>query len=372
MTITTGAPPRRSRPVAVALAVVRGLLTGAVAGGSLAALVVGPIADSVPLFGTGLVLPVFYGLLLLLPGARRRAREAAEPPRTALAQIEDLQAQDQDGVDVPVRFDLTVAPDDAPAHRVQITQNINAVDLPDHRPGGVLVVRYPPSRPWQVRIVRRPTPEWEERAAGARIDSAPGPAVPGDEPSLGTAGCYAFLLTALLGAALVVFLFRADLFEETAPPTGRTPSGTSTSSSTTTVVTSATGTLTLGEGQSMLDEGQARRAMDSLTEEQPGREALSVVVQERMLTVVFVPTGDTASGPALGFDPGSLPYGRLPALVAQARSTLGAGTPATWQLTADRTAGALTLRIAVTGPKGTGVLEADARGEVQRRTPATG
>ncbi|MEV7284354.1 hypothetical protein AB0O01_07270 [Streptomyces sp. NPDC093252] len=374
MTITTGGPPRRNVP----LALVRGFLTGGVIGGSLASLVVGVIIEKVPLFVAGLAVPLVYGLLLYLPGARRRAREAEVPPRIALAGIESRERVGEGDSEVPVRFDLTVAPDDAPAYRVEITHHVNLVELPDHRPGGVLVVQYPPDRPWRVEVVRRPTPEWEARAADARIDSAPGPAMLSEPPESAAGGC-AGLLALLLGAALIILLFRADLFDDDEAGEGHRPSpavssSTSTSTSTsTTVVTSATGTVTLGEGQSLLDEGELRRAMDSLTEAKDGDEALTVVVQERTLTVVFVPTGDSAGTAATpGFDPKSLPYDRIPALVEDARRTLDTGTPRSWQLTADRTMGSLTLRVAVTGSEGTGLLEADGDGEIVRRTPATG
>ena len=137
MTITTGVPPTHNAPVALA----RGLLTGGVIGTSLAAFVVGIIIENVPLFVTGLGLPAVYGLLFFLAGKPRRVREAAVAPQTALAVIESLHAIGGESSDVRVRFDLTVAPDDAPAYRVEITQDINLVDLPDYRPRGVLVVQ---------------------------------------------------------------------------------------------------------------------------------------------------------------------------------------------------------------------------------------
>ena len=185
MTITQGAPPpTRNTPVALA----RGVLTGGVTGASLAAFAVGCVIESVPLCVTGVGLPAVYGLLFFLAGVPRRAREAAIPPRTALAQIESLEAVGGEATsDVAVRFDVTVAPDDdVPAYRVEFTQHINLADLPDYRPGGVVVVQYPPDRLWKVRIVKRPTPEWEERVGGARLDSAPGPATV-REPSGGCA-----------------------------------------------------------------------------------------------------------------------------------------------------------------------------------------
>ncbi len=113
-----------------------------------------------PLCVTGLGPPTVYGLLLFLAGAPRRAREAAVAPRTAFAMIEDLKVIGGESSDVPVRFDLTVAPDDGPAYRVEVTEDINLVDLPAYRPRGILVVQYPPDRPWRVRIAKRPTPEW--------------------------------------------------------------------------------------------------------------------------------------------------------------------------------------------------------------------
>ncbi|MGW3416548.1 hypothetical protein [Streptomyces phaeochromogenes] len=384
MTITAGAPPTHSAPVALA----RGFLTGGVVGTSLAALVVGGIIEKVPLFVAGLVVPAVYGLLLFLAGAPRRRREAAVEPRTALAMIESLKAIGGESSDVPVRFDLTVAPDDEPAYRVGITQDINLVDLPDYRPRGILVVQYPPDRPWRVRIVKRPTPEWEERAAVARLDSVPGPATVSERPE-GCAFGFVGLLGLLLGAAVVVGLFRADLFDEDAgarPPSSSKPSVSSSSSSSsssstssTTVVSSASGTVALGPGQSMLDKGELRRAVDSLTEGEGGggskgageggggekRPALTVVVQERLLSVVFSPTGTQAPQ----FDPRSLPYERFPALVEEARTTLGIRSPRTWQITAERLTGSLTIRVGVTGAEGTASLEADGRGKVVRRTP---
>lgn len=237
-------------PVALA----RGFLTGGVIGTSLAAFVVGCFIESVPLCVTGVGLPVVYGLLFFLAGMPRRAREAALAPRTALAMVESLEAVGGEATsDVAVRFDLTVAPDDIPAYRVAFTQNINLADLPDYRPRGVVVVQYPPDRPWRVRIVKRPTPEWEDRAAGARLDSAPGPVLV-SEPSDGCAVGFVTLLALLLAAAGVVLLFRADLFDQSAsaqPPSSAGPSvSSSSSSSSTTVVSSASGTVTLGPGQS--------------------------------------------------------------------------------------------------------------------------
>ncbi|MFJ5088352.1 hypothetical protein [Streptomyces sp. NPDC088674] len=363
MAITTGAPPpTHHSPVAFA----RGLLTGGVVGASPAALVVGAVVENVPLFVTGFVLPPVYGLLFFLGGAPRRAREAAVVPRTALAVIESLEAVGGESGDIPVRFELGVAPDDGPAYRVGITQDINLVDLPDYRPRGIVVVQYPPDKPWRVRVVKRPTPEWEERAATARLDPVPATARVAPPPE-GCAYGFAVLLGVLLGAAVVVLLFRVDLFEEddtARSPSSARPSVSSTSS--TTVSSSASGTVTLGPGQSLLDKGELDRAVASLTENRDTQQALTVVVRERLLSVVFPPTGTRA--PAL--DLRALPYDRFPALVEEATTRLGVRSPRTWQITADRLTGTLALRVVVTGPEGAASLEANGRGEVVRRMPA--
>ncbi|MFS8204130.1 hypothetical protein ACLVWQ_36345 [Streptomyces sp. CWNU-52B] len=365
MTITTSAPPTHGGPGALA----RGFLTGGVIGASPAAFVVGIVIERVPLIVAGLAVPVLYGLLLFLAGAPRRAREAAVVPRTALAMIESLRAIGGETSDVPVRFDLTVAPDDAPAHRVEITHDINLVDLPDHRPRGILVVEYPPDRPWRARIVRHPTPEWQDRVATAAIDSAPESSRVVKPPE-GCAFGAVMVVGLLLGAAAVILSFRADLFDPetgTATRQGSPSAERSVSSSTsTTVVSSASGTVALGPDRSMLDKGELRRAVDSLTKGKDGRPALTVVVQESQLSVVFSPTGTQAPD----FDPRSLPYERFPALVEEAGTTLGVDSPTSWQISVDRLTGSLAVRVSVTGPEGAASLEADGQGEVVRRSPA--
>ncbi|MFB7476539.1 hypothetical protein [Kitasatospora sp. NPDC056184] len=368
MTITPGAPPTRTTPGRLAL----GLLTGGVIGASLTAFIGGCATAKAPLIVLGLLLPTVFGLLRYLGTRPRRARERAVAPRTALAMIENLQALGGEDSDVPVRFELTVAPDGAPAYRVEFRQAVNLVELPDYRPRGIVVVEYPPDRPWKVRIVKRPTPAWEERAARAVLDSAPGPAMK-EDPLRGCATGLLALLGLLLGTGAVLLLFRADLFGRDAgggaPKPSVTSSSTSSStfsstfSSTTTTVTSATGTVTLGPGRSMLDQGELRRSVESLTQDADHRQALTLVVQDRLLTVVYSPAGAGAAG----FDPRSLPLDRVAALVEEARTTLGVDSPRSWQLTADGVTGSPTLRITVTGERGTGILEADGQGKVLRR-----
>ncbi|MCX5386984.1 hypothetical protein [Streptomyces sp. NBC_00083] len=363
MTLATGAPPPVHR---TPLTLARRFLTGGVIGVSLGALVVGGVIGNTPLFVAGLVLPVVYGVVFFVAGMPRRVREAAIAPRTALALIETLTAVGGESSDVSVRFELTVVPDDGPAYRVEIMQEINLVELPDYRPRGIVVVHYPADRPWRVRIVKRPTPEWEERAASARLDSMPGAARVAAPPE-GCAVGVALLAGLLLGAAAVVLLFRADLFhrDDTAkPPSAAKPSVSSTSSTTT--VSSASATVALGPGQSFLDAGELERAVAPLDRGEDTRQALTVVVQERLLSVMFSP----ARTGAPGVDPRALPYGRFPALVEEARTTLGVSSPSTWQIIVDRLTGSLAIRVAVTGPEGTASLEADAQGRVVRRTPA--
>ncbi|GAB3078878.1 hypothetical protein [Micromonospora schwarzwaldensis] len=358
MTITVGRPPAHDTPADLA----RGLVTGGVIGASLTAFIGGCVVGRAPLIVTGLVLPTVYGLVLFLAALPRRAREAAVVPRTALAVIESREAVGGETSDVLVRFELSVAPDDAPAFRVEIQQDINVVELPEYRPRGVVVVQYPPDRPWKTRIVKRPTPAWEERAAVSRVDSAPGPAMRSDSPD-GCLSGFLTLLGLLLGAAAVLLLFRAELFDSREGDSGAVTPSVSTSSSTTTV-TSATGTVVLGPGRSMLDDGELRRAVQSVTPPGEKRQALTVVVQDRLLTVVFAPTGVGSAG----FDPRSLPYDRIPGLVAEARATLRVESPQSWQLTADGVTGSLTLRVVVTGGGATGRLEADGQGRVLRRS----
>ncbi|MFJ6572123.1 hypothetical protein ACIQNU_32440 [Streptomyces sp. NPDC091292] len=361
MTITADTPPTpptRNTPVALA----RGFLTGGVIGASLAAFVVGTLIESVPLCVGGVGLLLAYGLIAFLASVPRRFREAGVVPCTALAVVESLEAVGSDATsDVAVRFDVTVAPDGARAYRVAFTQDINLADLPGYRRGGVVVVQYPPDRPWRVRIVKRPAPEWEERVAGARIDSARGPVL--SEPSASCAVGFVTLLALLLAAAGVVLLYRADLFDEAA---SSTPPVTPSSSSSSTMESSASATVTLGPNQSFLDKGELRKAVGSLAKGTDARAALTVVVQERQLSVVYAPTGTQA--PA--FDPDSPPYDRFPTLVEEATSSLGAGSPQTWRLTVEPLSGSVTIRVDVTGAGGAAWLEADGQGTVVRRTPA--
>ncbi|MFD7455388.1 hypothetical protein [Kitasatospora sp. NPDC059827] len=364
MTTVAGGPPPQNTPSKLALA----LVTGGVIGASLTGFVSGCVLGRASLIVLSLALPAAYGLVAFLVSLPRRGRGAAAVPERALALIEEREAVGGETSDVPVRFDLSVVPDGAPAFRVEIRQEINLVELPDYRPRGIVVVEYPPDRPWKARIVKRPTPEWERRVAGARLDSVPGPAMR-EESGPGCAGCLLTVLGLLLGVGAVLLPFHTELFAVVEDGTGTarpavTSSSSSESSSATITVTSATGTVALGPGQSMLDQGELRKAVESLTPGGEPRQALAVVVQDRQLTVVFAP----GVAQATGFDPRSLPYDRIPGLVEEARNTLGVTAPKRWQLTADGITGALTLRIVVTGESGSATLEADGRGQVLRRS----
>ncbi|MFJ1833729.1 hypothetical protein ACIOJ9_07575 [Streptomyces sp. NPDC088175] len=159
-----------------------------------------------------------YGLLSYLAGLPRRAREAAVVPRTALARIESLHATGGEPADIPIQFDLTVDPGDAPADRVETTAGINLVDVPEYRPGGDVVIEYPADRPWRVRLVQRPGPEWRSRAETARIGSAPTSATVRRPPE-GRAFGSVILIGTVFGAAAVVLPFFPDLADrkESAP-----------------------------------------------------------------------------------------------------------------------------------------------------------
>ncbi|UOX90994.1 hypothetical protein MUY14_10345 [Amycolatopsis sp. FBCC-B4732] len=216
-------------------ALLRGFLGGGVAGGALSAFVTGIILEDVPLILTGVGLPVAYGVLLFVAGVPRRAREAAVVPRVALAKIESRRAGGTETGDVPVTLVLTVAPDGQPSFRVEIVHHVNLADLPDVRAGDVLVVQYPPDRPWLAKVVPVPGAQWRRRAADAVVESAPESAVVAPPPE-GCAVTVAALLGLLLGAAIVVGPHRVELFSSHEEEPG---------SSSTTVVTSSSSSVSM-------------------------------------------------------------------------------------------------------------------------------
>ncbi|WP_086848773.1 hypothetical protein [Amycolatopsis kentuckyensis] len=279
-----------------------GFLGGVVAGATLSAFIAGIVLEKVPLILFSVGLPIGYGLLVFLAGLPRRAREAAIVPHTALARIESLRAGGTETGDVPVDFVLTIAPGYAAPFRTRMTEHVNLIDLARFRVGDVLVVAYPPDRPWRAGIVSDPAPEWKRRAADAVIRPAPESAMV-EEPPEGCGFAFAAFVGLLLGAATVLGLFRVELF---APAPEEAPASTSATSSTTTIA---------GPQQSFLDAAELRRAIETL--------ATSV----------------------------RIPPDRLPDLIHQA-TTLDVGWPRSWQLTVARTPDTTTVRLTVTGPGG--------------------
>ncbi|MFJ8911204.1 hypothetical protein [Amycolatopsis sp. NPDC102389] len=325
------------------LALIRGFLTGIIIGTTLCAFIVGIILEYVPLIVTGVGLPIAYGILLYLAGAPRRAREARVAPVIALARIESLRAGGTETGDIPVYFDLTVAPEGLATYRLKITHGINLVDLQSYRPGDVLVVRYPPDRPWKAEVVERPAPSWERRAAEAVIEPAPESSLV-REPAEGCAFGALAVLGFALGAALVLFLFRAELFAPEAPARAEETQSA--------VTTSSLGSATVTVSGSLLGEGELRRAIDSLAQATDVSQVITAVVEDRRLTVVFAPTD--AQVPR--FDLRAPAVDRVPALVQRAKATIDVGEPRTWQVTIIPFGTGVSSRVIVTGPDGSGSL----------------
>ncbi|WP_103355819.1 hypothetical protein [Amycolatopsis sp. CA-128772] len=319
-------------------ALARGFATGGVTGATLSAFVAGIILERVPLILIAWGLPLGYGLLLFLAGLPRRAREESVVPRLALARIEGRHAGGTETGDVPLTLMLTIAPGDAPSFRTEITEHVNLVDLPRYRTGDVLVVAYPPDRPWRARVVPEPAAEWRRRAAGAVVEPAPESTLV-HEPPEGWAFAVAVLIGLVLGAAVVLGRFHGELF---APePAVEEPSS---STSTTSSAGSATVTVT----GSLLDAGALRRAVDALAGTTDVSQVLTAVVQDHRLSVVFAPT----DAPVPRFDLREVPVDRIPDLVRQATSTHDVGAPRTWQVTIVRLPAESTVRATVTGPGG--------------------
>ncbi|MET8345672.1 hypothetical protein [Streptomyces microflavus] len=341
-------------------------VTSGVTGAALAALVVGVIMEAVPVFVTG-------GGVLILIGvvAGRRSPAGEEPPagRLALARIEDLRATNGEMADVPVKFRLTVAPDDRPAYRVKINQAINLVDIPFYRPRGTAVVTYRPDEPWEVRIVTRPTPEWSRRAEEAEIDSAPESTLVSDPGVSEGSWCVLCLLAFLAGAALVVLLFRGELFTSgdgegaaAKPPSSSSSSTSRTFSTSTTVSGPSTSLLTFGVMRVTAMELEARVDTAYVT---------AITIEDHRMAV----RGDSTRPVSETVHLQSLPYELFPGLVREARTTLGVRDPRSWRIDVTPGTGAGAgprVRVTVTGKEGTAHLDADATGRVTDRRVAAG
>ncbi|MBT1099676.1 MULTISPECIES: hypothetical protein [Streptomyces] len=349
------------------LAGLRLTVTSGVTGAAVAAVVVGVILERVPVFLSGggvLILLILVGFV-----AGRRSPGPGDPPvtRTALARIEDLRATSGESADVPVDFRLTVAPDDRPAYRVNINEHINLVDIPVYRPRGIAVVEYRPDEPWEVRIVTRPTPEWSRRAEEAEIDSAPGSTLV-EKPGMSEGSwCMLVLFTFLAGAALVVLLFRGELFTsgDDEASSSKRPSATSSASSSRTFTTSTT---VSGPSSSLLILGRMRQTAAELEARVGTADVTAIVIEERRMEI----RGDSARPPGETVHLQMLPYELFPALVHEARTTLGVRDPKSWRIdvTPDAGTGAgPRVRVTVTGKEGTARLDADATARILDRRP---
>lgn len=349
------------------LAGLRLTVTSGAAGAAVAALVVGVILERVPVFLSGGGVLVLLLLIGFVSG--RRPPGPVEPPvtRTALARIEDLRATSGESADVPVDFRLTVAPDDRPAYRVNIDERINLVDIPVYRPRSIAVVEYRPDEPWEVRIVTRPTPEWSRRAEEAEIDSAPESTLV-EKPGLSESSWSMLVLfTFLAGAALLVLLFRGELFTsgDDEGASSKQPSVTSSASSSRTFTTSTT---VSGPSSSLLVLGRMRETATDLEARAGTADVTAIVIEERRMEI----RGDSARPPGETVHLQMLPYELFPALVHEARTTLGVRDPKSWRI--DVTPGADTgegprVRVTVTGEEGTARLDADATARILDRRP---
>ncbi|MFD4218947.1 hypothetical protein [Streptomyces griseus] len=350
--------------------VLRLVLVPGVTGAALAALVVGAILERVPLLLAGGGALVLLILLALLGGRRRAARRKPPVTRTALARIEDLRATSGETADVPVKFRLTVAPepeDGRPAYRVKISQQINLVDIPAYRPRGIAVVEYRPDEPWEVRIVTRPTPEWSRRAEEAEIESAPESTLVKDPDDGGGAWCLLGLLALLAGAALVVLLFRAELFTSEDGGTGASPKPSSTTSSSRTFTVSTT---VSGPSSSMLALGRMRETATRLEARAGTSDVTAITIEAGRMEI----RGDSARPPGRTVHLQLLPYELFPALVGEARETLGVRDPTSWRIdvtpgTGTGTGAGPRVRVTVTGAEGTAHLDADATARIVDRRP---
>ncbi|MET8380784.1 hypothetical protein [Streptomyces microflavus] len=357
-------PVRRRSAVRVLLAALRLTVVSAVTGGALAALVVAVIIKDVPVFLTGggvLVVLILIGVV-----AGRRSPAGEEPPagRIALARIEDLRATSGESADVPVKFRLTVAPDDRPAYRVKIEQHINLVDIPAYRPRGIAVVEYHPDEPWKVLIVTRPTAEWSRRAEEAEIDSAPESTLVVSPDMSEGSWCMLTLFAFLAGAALVVLLFRAELFTsgDGDAAAAKPPS----SSSSSTSRTFSTSTTVSGPSASLLTFGRMRVTAMELEARVDTAYVTAITIEDHRMAV----RGDSTRPVSETVHLQSLPYELFPGLVREARTTLGVSDPRSWRIDVTPGSGAGAgprIRVTVTGKEGTAHLDADATGRVTDR-----
>ncbi|MFI1577054.1 hypothetical protein [Embleya sp. NPDC020630] len=354
-----------------------GFLSGGVIGAALGCFVAGCILESWRLCVVGVGLFLFNMAAWAVRGRLQEARDVRAPARLALAVIESRRALGSDTADIPVEFELTVAPDERTAYRVKMRQDLNLVDIPDYRPRGVVVVEYRPDDLWDVKLVTEPTEEWARRASVETVDSAPVSAMV-EAPRGDGAFCLLVLLGLLVGAGIVVLLFRAELADELGDSSTKTTSSSSSSSTySETKVTSgvSTGTTVSGtaSSDSMLAEGELRRLVGSLVSGMRTGNAATITIDDHGISMQGV-LGAPAD-PGAVIDVNALPLERLPGLVRIAQTKLGIAEPNSWRITFEPVAGsapgsgAVVIRVTVTGAEGKASLEADTEGRITKRNP---
>ncbi|WP_328914515.1 MULTISPECIES: hypothetical protein [unclassified Streptomyces] len=363
-----------ARASAGPVALLRGFVVSGMVGAALAGVVVGSVIKELrpALIGAGLAVLVVVFVVVL--NSWRRAR-LPEPQRlTALAVIESRRAGGSETGDIPVQFELTVAPEGGPAFRSEARMDINLVDIPDYPPGRMLVVTYRVDRPWKVKIVDRPSPEWARRVAEESVDSAPESAKV-ESPPMGGGLCLLTVLGLLVGGALVVLLYRGDLFKDDVPAKSSASPTVSSSTSSTSTSFTVTGTgftssaTVSGSGEPLLREGEMRRTSESLISATGTPDVLELTIGARTMTLRGgIPL---TLGPDPLIDVRAIPYERLPALIHQARTTLGVKAPTSWRLTVgkDAKSGKTVIRVSVKDDHGSVSLEADAGAHVTARHP---
>ncbi|OPC83644.1 hypothetical protein B4N89_24290 [Embleya scabrispora] len=350
---------------------VLGLLSGGVIGGALGCFVVGCILERWQICVIGVGLFLLNMAAWAVGGRVQRTRDVRAPARLALAVIESRRALGSDTADIPVEFELTVAPDERTAYRVKMRQDLNLVDIPDYRPRGVVVVEYRPDDLWDVKLVTEPTEEWARRASVETVDSAPESAMV-EAPAGDGSFCLLATLGLLVGAGIVVLLFRAELADEIGDSTTTTTSSSSSSSSETTVTSSVSASTTVSgtaSSDSMLADGELRRLVGSLVSGMHTGNAATFTIDEHGISMKGVL--GTPADPGAVIDVNTLPLERLPALVRTAQTKLGIAEPNSWRITFEPAAGsgAVVIRVTVTGSEGKASLEADTEGRITKRNP---
>ena len=139
-----------------------------------------------------------------------RALAGTEVRRTALAKIETSMASGE-APTFSIYMGLTIAPDGSPAFRADASAAVNLMDVDAYKVGKLLIVSYDETKPWRVKVVTTPAPEWSHREHHGAVDSAP-PETRVEEPRAavvkrrkwGRAGSASMLLG--LVAGLVFFI----------------------------------------------------------------------------------------------------------------------------------------------------------------------